>query len=481
MLYNNIPQPIHFYDSPYKSNWNKRRCVGVPNEVIFHRHNYLPRFLIVRDSSAYNSWVLRFYTPDGTLVYTITGPSITIVTIGSLDYIATNEAGLVSALDDGTYYMTLTDGNDTYYSDQFNVAECIDRMVGFEWGDECSVLGVPYGELTYLSKRFTFSFWAKTELGEPKFETTQQVNDTGTQEVVESTVTKRLTKLHDFVPEYIVECFHAMKHHQTVEMTWPAEVPTTFTGTVPSEEYDILVDSVEANPAGSGCLYDCLAYIKYQDRLSSACCDEDLAVTEECYESVTTITYGAKESQQTYVEGVASVSQTVAVTERDLQDASNQFCNNSGRIGTWIGSSWIWSSPLSGRIYTVATEDVNDPPEYSNFPILAVSDGGTPTGLDWIPANPTPICMVAGTDVDLSIDGTASGILTGRFAKVLVSDDDFSTSTVVWAGLESDLVSGISFDKGSNTKVRIQYYTHQCSYGYSKKVSIEAEGEGVPG
>lgn len=129
--------------------------------LIAHSQTLLP-FQIITETGAVdiNNYVVRLYTPDGVLVRTVamTLTKVHIVVrpadqqqgideIG-YDVLIYNGDSLNDALPMGQYYLTLTSGQNTWYSDVMTIVSNTLTMTRIEWWDEADMV-FPAGRIVY--------------------------------------------------------------------------------------------------------------------------------------------------------------------------------------------------------------------------------------------------------------------------------------------------------------------------------------------
>ena len=116
--------------------------------LIAHNQTLLP-FQIITETDAVdiNNYVVRLYTPDGVLVRTV-AMTLTKVSLTDYDVIIYNGGVISPALPMGQYYLVLTSGQNSWYSDVVTVVSNTLTMTRIEWWNEADMV-FPAGRIVY--------------------------------------------------------------------------------------------------------------------------------------------------------------------------------------------------------------------------------------------------------------------------------------------------------------------------------------------
>ena len=116
--------------------------------LIANSQTLLP-FQIITETDAVDidNYVVRLYTPDGVLVRTV-AMALTKVTLTGYDVIIYNGGVISPALPMGQYYLVLTSGQNSWYSDVVTIVSNTLTMTRIEWWDEVDMV-FPAGRIVY--------------------------------------------------------------------------------------------------------------------------------------------------------------------------------------------------------------------------------------------------------------------------------------------------------------------------------------------
>lgn len=438
-----IPQPLVFHDSLDKQ-YHKVEGVGTWRDTISHFDpRSLPPFVIVRDTDSSPFYTISTVEEDGTTVV-ITPVTMHLFTFEGKDYIYPDTSALSASITCGTYYLKLIMGTlfdqTTYYSDLFNYATVaeINKMVKVVWSDTNHRGGVPYP----LMAGFEFNVFLKSEVGRPTNNVTEKYEFNGVSDVL---VHSRITRLHllkDVVPEYIAHAMTFMSMNANRAITIP------FNEGASNDIYE--VDNVQANikqiqPHREVDLE--MTFRKELDTNSAGC---GIGELPECYTVCETVKLAIEDSD------IAAIEAAVPT----LGDAYLIYSGgaNEGEIITWNGSTWDYTDPTVGcLVEATKAADVFD--QY-----WKVWSAGTV-----LPYNETPILTnPSGSQIDLTIEYDS-----GRFARIYLSTDNITFTLHPTVYTEDQLEAGITLNTASDTwYIKIEYYTHNCDFGYSDVDSI---------
>lgn len=105
--------------------------------LLAHNQSLLP-FQIITATGAVDmqSYVVRIYTPDGVLVRDNVAMPLVKVEFDNYDVIIYNGGTISPDLPNGQYYLTLSSGGSTWYSDVVTVVASVLGLTKIEWWDE---------------------------------------------------------------------------------------------------------------------------------------------------------------------------------------------------------------------------------------------------------------------------------------------------------------------------------------------------------
>lgn len=152
--------------------------------LIAHNQTLLP-FQIITETDAVNmaSYNVALYNLDGTVKVANTGLSLTkAANFGTVDVIIYNGESLATPLPMGQYYLVLTSGNNTWYSDVVTIVSNALTMTRIEWWDEFD-LKFAAGGIVYKyasggqSVQYKNRMYFLEEIGMPEY-TVEEEGDT---------------------------------------------------------------------------------------------------------------------------------------------------------------------------------------------------------------------------------------------------------------------------------------------------------------
>lgn len=153
--------------------------------LIAHNQTLLP-FQIITEVNAVNmaSYNVALYNLDGTVKVANTGLSLTKAgNFGTVDVIIYNGESLATPLPMGQYYLVLTSGNNTWYSDVVTIVNNALTMTRIEWWDEFD-LKFAAGGIVYkyvgaglTSQQYKNRMYFLEEIGMPEY-TVEEEGDT---------------------------------------------------------------------------------------------------------------------------------------------------------------------------------------------------------------------------------------------------------------------------------------------------------------
>lgn len=151
--------------------------------LIAHNQTLLP-FQIITETDAVNmsSYTVALYNLDGTVKVADTGLTLAKVAQNGYDVLIYNGDALNAALPMGQYYLVLTSGTYTWYSDVVTIVSNTLTMTRIEWWDESDMV-FPAGRIVYKyasggqSVQYKNRMYFLEEIGMPEY-TVEEEGDT---------------------------------------------------------------------------------------------------------------------------------------------------------------------------------------------------------------------------------------------------------------------------------------------------------------
>ena len=152
--------------------------------LIANSQTLLP-FQIITETDAVdiNNYAVQLYTPDGVLVRTV-AMTLTKVSLTDYDVIIYNGEVISLALPLGQYYLVLTSGQNSWYSDVVTIVPDVSKMTRIEWWDEQDLV-FRAGRIVYSAGGFFYPsavryknwMYFMEEIGMPEY-TVEEEGDT---------------------------------------------------------------------------------------------------------------------------------------------------------------------------------------------------------------------------------------------------------------------------------------------------------------
>lgn len=150
--------------------------------LIANSQTLLP-FQIITETGAVdiNSYAVQLYTPDGVLVRTV-AMTLTKVSLTDYDVIIYNGGAISPILPLGQYYLVLTSGQNSWYSDVVTIVSNTLTMTRIEWWDEADMV-FPAGRIVYRyasggqTVQYKNRMYFYEEIGMPEY-TVEEEGDT---------------------------------------------------------------------------------------------------------------------------------------------------------------------------------------------------------------------------------------------------------------------------------------------------------------
>lgn len=180
MTQNNNFSVLPWYDSIELQ--NHRRSYAYGNIYpLFAQTNVLLPFQIIRDHISNNLFTVKLYDKSGKFIKDIStemrGAGLSVQQIDDKDVILF--PGLLkmnTGMKEGIYYMSLTDGVNTWWSEMFTLVNDVSGYLKIEWYD-INNLYFDAGLIIYDNPIFTNFLYLCTELGKPEYQFEEEGED----------------------------------------------------------------------------------------------------------------------------------------------------------------------------------------------------------------------------------------------------------------------------------------------------------------
>lgn len=210
MTQNNNISVLPWYNSLSEQNHRKSYAYGAIYPLIAPANILLP-FQIMRTTRSNGITSVMLLDKTGTTVANITQPMIEaglqIVRFQTLGYdVILYPATLPMPINmfDGIYYMRLSDGVQTWYSEMFTVVQDVSGYVKVQWWDMENLV-FDAGQIVYTNPAYKNTLYLCTELGKPEYEFEEEGQDRDGYFFPEKQISTKKYKCTILAPEYLCD------------------------------------------------------------------------------------------------------------------------------------------------------------------------------------------------------------------------------------------------------------------------------------
>lgn len=231
MYPNNNLSVLPFYTDIRLQNHRRSFAYGEIYPLITLTDTLLP-FQIIRPRRENGIESVKMYYKDGTLFADITQPMIETGlrvmrtrpyhNVDTILYAGT----LPMALDtpDGVFYVELSDGVQTWYSEMFTVVQDVSGYVKIEWYDAEDLLmdgniGIVYTDDDTVTPCFRNRVYLCTEIGKPEYTFSEEVNERDGYSFPEKQVSEKTYRCTILAPEYLLDAMRFVRLSDFVRVT----------------------------------------------------------------------------------------------------------------------------------------------------------------------------------------------------------------------------------------------------------------------
>lgn len=222
---------LPFYTDIRLQNHRRSYAYGEIYPLITLTDTLLP-FQIIRPRRENGIESVKMYYKDGTLFADITQPMIETGLrvmknrpyhdVDTILYAGT----LPMALDtpDGVFYVELSDGVQTWYSEMFTVVQDVSGYVKVEWYDAEDLLmdgnlGIVYTDDDVVTTCFRNRVYLCTEIGKPEYTFSEEVNERDGYSFPEKQVSEKTYRCTILAPEYLLDAMRFVRLSDFVQVT----------------------------------------------------------------------------------------------------------------------------------------------------------------------------------------------------------------------------------------------------------------------
>lgn len=224
MIQNNNISVLPWYTSINEQNHRKSYAYGAIYQLFAPADRLLP-FQIIRNTRVNNVSSVILYDKTGKQVANITTyikeTGLQIVRFQTLGYdVILYPSILPMPLNqlDGIYYMTLSDGVQTWYSEMFTVVQDVSGYLKIEWWD-IENLVFDAGQIVYKNPDFKNTLYLYTELGKPDYEFEEDGEERDGYFFPEKQISVKTFKCTILAPEFLCDVMRFIRMADYIHIT----------------------------------------------------------------------------------------------------------------------------------------------------------------------------------------------------------------------------------------------------------------------
>lgn len=224
MTQNNNLSVLPFYTDINQQNHRLSYAFGAIYPL-FAPANFLLPFQIMRATRDNNISRITLYDKNGALVQDITqymkNNGLQIVRFSNLGYdIIVYPANMQLPINilDGMYYLALSDGVQTWYSEIFTVVQDVKSYLKIEWWDAENFV-FDSGQIVYQNPVFKNVLYLNTELGKPEYQFNEEVETRDGYFFPEKQISEKIYKCTILAPEYLCDVMRFIRMADCVIIT----------------------------------------------------------------------------------------------------------------------------------------------------------------------------------------------------------------------------------------------------------------------
>ena len=224
MIQNNNTSVLPWYTSITQQNHRKSYAYGAIYPLFAPADRLLP-FQIIRNTRSNDVTSVVLYEKTGKQVANITTYmkeiGLQIVRFQTLGYdVILYQSILPMPLNqlDGIYYMTLSDGIQTWYSEMFTVVQDVSGYLKIQWWD-IENLVFDAGQIVYTNPTFKNTLYLCTELGKPDYEFEEDGEERDGYFFPEKQISVKTFKCTILAPEFLCDVMRFIRMADYIHIT----------------------------------------------------------------------------------------------------------------------------------------------------------------------------------------------------------------------------------------------------------------------
>lgn len=227
MTPNNNLSILPFYLDISRQNHRKDYAFGEVFQLFTPDRKILP-FQIIREHRTNQITSVVLKNLDGSTVANITtqmtGTGLRVNQYTSYGYDVIVYPGLLlltTITPEGPYYIEISDGVQTWYSEVFTVVRFVDQYLKLTYRDSESLI-FDDGRVDF-SDNFAFNLYLPTQVGRPDYEFEEQVDKRDGYQFVEKQISEKTYKFNFVAPEYLLDAMRIIRMMDNVEVVSKGE------------------------------------------------------------------------------------------------------------------------------------------------------------------------------------------------------------------------------------------------------------------
>lgn len=223
MTTNNNLSVLPFYADISEQDWRKSYAYG-DVYPLFSQAGFLLPFQIVRDHRANTITNVVLFRKDGTQVGEITNSileaGLTIVPFALLGYDVILFPAIfpMFSMNDGQYYISISDGVETWYSEVFTVVQDMSAYLKVEWYNDDNLVFAG-GQCVFKNPRFHNFLYFATEVGKPEYTFEEEGENRDGYFFPSKQLSEKRYKFTILAPEYLCDVMRIIRMCDYVRIT----------------------------------------------------------------------------------------------------------------------------------------------------------------------------------------------------------------------------------------------------------------------
>lgn len=224
MIQNNNTSVLPWYTSIEQQNHRKSYAYGRIYPLFSTANKLLP-FQITRNTRSNGIISVILYDKNGKEIENITSfmidAGLQIVRFQQFGYdVIVYAANLPISINlfDGIYYMKMTDGIQTWFSEMFTVVQDLSAYLKIEWWD-IENLVFDAGQIVYKNPTFKNTLYLCTELGKPDYEFEEDGEERDGYFFPEKQISVKTFKCTILAPEYLCDVMRLIRMADYIHIT----------------------------------------------------------------------------------------------------------------------------------------------------------------------------------------------------------------------------------------------------------------------